>query len=241
MDHKTRALYNDALALYDKGKIKEAMEGFKKVLHLYPGYPDVLNALGLAYSLIGNLDEAINCFKKATEINPEYIEAYVNMAITYNEQCQFDAAIKVFEQAASLETKEKGFSPQLRIKLANTYAQLGDTYSELQDYPRAQVEYEKAVEISPSFLDIRLKLAKTYYQLSDYPKSEKVLMGILDRNKNYLEAKIMLGQCYYQQHNYEDASREWEEALRIEPMNIKARSYLNMLKERRAKNDQKTD
>lgn len=232
MDHKTRALYNDMLALYEKGKAKEAIEGFKKVLHLYPGYPDVLNALGLAYSLVGNLDEAINCFKKATEINPDYIEAYVNMAIIYNEQCQFDAAIKVFEQAANLETKDKGFSPQLRIKLANTYAQLGDIYFELQEYKKAQVEYEKAVDISPSFLDIRLKLAKTYYQLTEYNKAEKVLLGILERNKNYLEAKTMLGQCYYQQDRYEDAGREWEEALRIEPLNIKARSYLNMLKEK---------
>lgn len=65
--------------------------------------------------------------------------------------------------------------------------------------------------------------------------AEKALREILERNKKYLEAKTLLGQCYYQQHNYGEAKREWEEALKIEPTNIKARSYLNMLKEKENK------
>ena len=86
MDQDTRKLYTDALALYEKGQIKQAIEKLETVIHQYPNYPDVHNALGLAYSIAGNYDDAILSFKKATQLNPSYIEAYVNMAIIQNEQ-----------------------------------------------------------------------------------------------------------------------------------------------------------
>lgn len=232
MDQETRRLYNDALRLYEEGKIKESIEVLKQVVSIYPEYPDVHNALGLVYSLAGNHAEAMNCFKRATELNPEYIEAYVNLAIVYNEQCDFEDAIQAFEKAASLETKEKGFSPKLKAELANTYVQLGDTYFELQDYANAKDEYKKAASLAPTFLDIKLKLAKASLQLGKYGDVEKLILDILEQNKGYSEAKTTLGLCYYRQHRFADAKREWQEVLGMDPLNIKARSYLNMLKER---------
>ncbi|MEO0142607.1 MAG: tetratricopeptide repeat protein [candidate division WOR-3 bacterium] len=233
MDQVVAKIYNQALQDYEKGLIKESIEGLKKVVAAYPDYPDVHNALGLAYSLAGNFKAAIESFKRATELNPEYIEAYVNMAIIFNEQCQFEEAIKSFQKAAELETKEKGFSPQLKAKLANTYMQLGDTYYELQEYKKAKEEYLRAIDVSPGFLDIKLKLAKTYNQLGEFADAEHILKDILARNKKYLEARVLLGLVFYQQHKFDEARREWEEVTKIDPMNIKAKAYLNMLKERK--------
>ena len=189
---------------YEEGKIKESIEVLKQVVGIYPQYPDVHNALGLVYSLAGNRVEAIDCFKKATELNPDYIEAYVNLAIVYNEQCEFEEAIKSFETAASLETKEKGFSPKLKAELAHSYSQLGDTYYELQDYEKAREEYEKAASLAPTFLDVKLKLAKTNLQLGRYQDAEKLIFAILEININYLEAKSTLGLCYYRQQRFAD-------------------------------------
>jgi tetratricopeptide (TPR) repeat protein len=206
MDSASKKMYAEALELYDKGKVKEALEGLKKVAGQYASYPDVHNALGLAYSYLGNNQMAIASFQKAVELNPNYIEAYVNLAIVYNDQCQYDAAIKSFEHAANLETKDKGLSPQIKAKLANTYVQLGDTYYELQEFQKAREEYERAAKISPAFLDIKLKLAKTYTQLDDFKKAESILHEILDRNRKYLDARTLLGLCFYQRQKYADAT-----------------------------------
>lgn len=232
MDQDTRKLYTDALALYEKGQIKQAIEKLETVIIQYPDYPDVHNALGLAYSIAGNYEDAILSFRKATQLNPSYIEAYVNMAIIQNEQCKFEDAKESFEKAASLETKEKGLSPQLKAKLATTYSQLGDIYYELQEYPKAKDEYKRAIDVSATFLDIRLKLAKTHIQLSEYGEAEKLLRDILAQNQGYSEAKVVLGLCYYQQRRYEEAQQQWQETLEIDAANIKAKSYLNMLKEK---------
>jgi FimV-like protein len=232
MDQETKRLYADALRLYEEGKIKESIEVLKQVVGMYPDYPDVHNALGLVYSLAGNHAEAIEYFKKATELNPSYIEAYVNLAIVYNERCEFEEAIRAFETAARLETMEKGFSPKLKAELAHSYAQLGDTYYELQDYSNARDEYEKAAGLAPTFLDIKLKLAKAYVQLGEYDSAERLIRDILDENTGYMEAKTTLGLCYYRQHKFAEAKNEWQEVLSKDPMNIKARSYLNMLKEK---------
>jgi len=232
MDQDTRKLYTDALALYEKGQIKQAIEKLETVIRQYPNYPDVHNALGLAYSIAGNYDDAILSFKKATQLNPSYIEAYVNMAIIQNEQCKFEDAKESFEKAANLETKEKGLSPQLKAKLATTYSQLGDIYYELQEYAKAKDEYKRAIDVSSTFLDIRLKLAKTHIQLAGYGDAEKLLRDILAQNQGYSEAKVVLGLCYYQQKRYGEAQQQWQETLEMDAANIKAKSYLNMLKEK---------
>lgn len=232
MDQDTQKLYSEALELYERGEIKLSIEKLKRVATIYPNYPDVHNALGLAYSLAGNHEDAVNSFKKATELNPEYIEAYVNMAIIQNEQCKFEDAKQSFEKAAHLETKEKGLSPQLKAKLAATYSQLGDLYYELQEFKKAKDEYCRAIEVSTSFPDIKLKLAKAHLQLSEYEDAERSLRDILQQNQNYLDAKTTLGLCYYQQKRYSDAQREWSEVLAVDPVNIKAKAYLNMLKEK---------
>jgi cytochrome c-type biogenesis protein CcmH/NrfG len=103
----------------------------------------------------------------------------------------------------------------------------------LQEYKKARDEYERAAEVSPSFLDVKLKLARTYNQLAEYGKAEKLLMEILVRNKKYLEARVLLGLCFYQEHRYDDARKEWEEVLKVDPSDIKAKSYLSMLKEKK--------
>jgi tetratricopeptide (TPR) repeat protein len=231
MDQETQRLYTEALELYERGEIKSSIERLRTVASIYPNYPDVHNALGLAYSIAGDHEEAVNSFKKATELNPDYIEAYVNMAIIQNEQCKFEDAKESYETAARLETKDKGLSPQLKAKLAATYSQLGDLYYELQEYEKAKDEYRRAIEVSTSFPDIKLKLAKAHIQLLEYDDAERSLRDILQQNHNYLEAKTTLGLCYYQQKRYSDAQRQWREVLSVDPVNTKAKAYLNMLKE----------
>jgi len=232
MDSGMKKLYQEALELYDQGKVKESIKKLNEVIQAHPDYPDVHNALGLAYSLAENREEAINSFKRAIELNPEYIEAYVHLAIIQNELCHFEEAKKAFEKAASLETKDKGLSPQLKAKLATTYSQLGDIYYELQEYTKAKDEYKRAIDVSSTFLDIRLKLAKTYIQLSGYADAEKLLRDILAQNQGYSEAKVVLGLCFYQQKRYGEAQQQWQETLEMDAANIKAKSYLNMLKEK---------
>jgi Tfp pilus assembly protein PilF len=77
-----------------------------------------------------------------------------------------------------------------------------------------------------------LKLAKAYLQLGVYEDAETLIHDILDVNAEYMEAKTTLGLCYYRQHKFGDAKKEWQEVLSKDPLNIKARSYLNMLKEK---------
>ncbi|KPK72169.1 hypothetical protein AMJ87_05500 [candidate division WOR_3 bacterium SM23_60] len=232
MDKATRKVYDNALELYNTGEIKQSIEKLTQVISAYPDYPDVHHALGCAFSLADNYDEAINSFKRAIELNPNYIEAYVDMAIVQNELCKFEDAKQSFERAAVLETKDRGLSPQLKAKLANIYTQLGDTYYELQEYEKAKDEYRRGTDMGSSFLDIKLKLAKTHLQLSEYEETERILFEVLEHNQNYFEARTTLGLCYYRQQKFLAAQKQWQEVLEADPGNIKAKSYLNMLKEK---------
>ncbi|HIE05713.1 MAG TPA: tetratricopeptide repeat protein [bacterium (Candidatus Stahlbacteria)] len=229
MDLQTKRIYERGLAFYEKGEIAKALSDLESVAMRYPKYADVHNALGLTYSMSGRYGKAVQSFKKAVEINPEYIEAYINLAISLNELSRFEEAIQAFETAAKLETKEKGPSPKLRAEIANTYARLGDTYCELQEYRKARNEYRRALKTCPEYLDVKTKLAHTYIATKNYKRAVAILKEVVEANSEYIEAYIILGLAHYQLGNNDEAKEAWDKVLAIDHENPKARAYLTMM------------
>jgi tetratricopeptide (TPR) repeat protein len=64
-------IYNLALALYQQGKLEEAIQNYKKAIEINPKYDRAYYNLALALYQQGKLEEAIQNYKKAIEINPK--------------------------------------------------------------------------------------------------------------------------------------------------------------------------
>lgn len=229
MDLQTKRIYERGLDLYEKGEIAKAISDLESVAKRYPEYADVHNGLGLAYSMVGRYKKAVHSFRKAVEINPEYIEAFINLAISLNEISRFEEAIVAFETAAKLETKEKGPSPKLKAEIANTYARLGDTYYELQEYRKARNEYRRALKTCPEYLDVKTKLAQTYIATKNYKRAVTTLKEVVKTNQDYLDALILLGLALYRLGETSQAKKAWQKALKRDPDNPKTRAYLTMM------------
>ena len=71
--------YNLAIALLEKGQIKDSITEFRKVIALEPEFAEAHNNLGIALSLNGEFDEAIASFEEALKINPDFVEAKNNL------------------------------------------------------------------------------------------------------------------------------------------------------------------
>ncbi len=67
--------------------IKNYINKTKDLLKTYPGYADLQNELGIAYSIMGKFmrDRAIDHFNKATEINPRFKKAIRNAKLSEND------------------------------------------------------------------------------------------------------------------------------------------------------------
>ena len=88
--------------LYNKGRIKEALEHYQKAIQLDPNYAEAQNNLGAALAAEGRLDEAIENYHKAIQIRPNFAYALNNLGMALAARGQFDEAIVNYRKAIQI-------------------------------------------------------------------------------------------------------------------------------------------
>ncbi|HHL39037.1 MAG TPA: tetratricopeptide repeat protein [Deltaproteobacteria bacterium] len=227
--------YETGKAAFKERDYDKALSCLERVVKLKPTFADVFNMLGLIYYDRKRYDEAESAFLNALELNPEYIEASLNLSILYNERGQFDKGGDVYERARAARAAagdagaEPYLDPNVKGKLANMHAAIGDVYSDLGHYEKAVDEYRKALELRPGFVDIKTNLAAAYRSLKDYSRAVRELEEALDMVPGYVSAMVQLGLTFYCMGLHDRAKQMWVEALKINPGERLARMYLNHL------------
>ncbi|MCP3689820.1 MAG: tetratricopeptide repeat protein, partial [Gammaproteobacteria bacterium] len=79
------------------GRLEEAVDAFKKVTVLNPGYANGHNNLGIALKEQNKLEEAITAYQKALTHKPDYAEAYLNMSLAELLLGNFDKGFELYE------------------------------------------------------------------------------------------------------------------------------------------------
>lgn len=208
-------------------EVAEAVRAFSDVIAEYPGFADVRNKAGLSLALVGRLEEALEHFDAALEINPEYAEAHLNRAIVLNDLERFDEAREAFFKAAEADGKWGGQLPsEIGTRIALTHARLGDLYVDAGQPDRAVQEFEEALHVRPTFVDIRGRLAEALLEAGEVPRARGELEEILGANPDFVSARIRYGVVLQRLGDLEGAIREWTEAERRDPSDHRARAYL---------------
>ena len=76
--------------------IKAYIERIETLLAVNPGYADLQNELGMAYTIMGKImsDKAMDHFKLALDINPRFRKALKNLKLSENELRGFDVLLE---------------------------------------------------------------------------------------------------------------------------------------------------
>ncbi len=202
----------------------------------HPGFPDLHNQLGIALSMAGDLEGAGQEFRKAVELNPGYVEAHLNLAVTLSEIGRYGEAQAEFHRAAELEygvgpdQAKRDIPKSFRSKLAHKHAEVGDLYREVSRYAEAVREYECALRVNNSFLDIRLKLGKAYLEMKLKEEAISEFRRILEVNPKFLEARAALGFALYCLGEQVQAEEEWRTCLEQDPGNAQVKHYLALVR-----------
>lgn len=86
-------LYNfKGVALYQLGKIDQAINCFVKSIKLNSNFHESFNNIANCYQTQNRTNEAIKNFKKSIDIKPSFFEGYYNLANCYKQTCQFNLA-----------------------------------------------------------------------------------------------------------------------------------------------------
>lgn len=196
-------------------------------------FADVYNMLGVIYHDQGQFSKAQSSFEQALRINPSYTEASLNLAVTYNDLGRYADAKEIYRRALSTSAEPgQELDPFVKGKVSNMYADIGDVYASSGAFKAAVAEYERALIMRPTFMDIRLKLANAYRDLGDKLEAIRQLRMILEQNPDHQNARINLGIALFSNGEPEAALGELEAVLKVDPKHPRASLYSNMIRDR---------
>jgi tetratricopeptide (TPR) repeat protein len=227
LKHLTVAEIDD---LIGHGQVDEAEEALISIYRNNPDFADICNRLGQIYYQKGEYTRAREFLDKAVRLNPDYTEASLNLAVTLNELKQYGRAKEVIEQAQFRATRKRTpLEPFIAGKLANKHKDIGDIYRELGMLTESVAEYRKALNVSPGFPDIQVKLAVTLRETGMTEEALELLIRATEHRPDYLDARIQLGITYFSRGFLDRAKEQWGLVLKTDSSHTKALMYMSFL------------
>jgi len=147
------------LACYyqERGRHKEAIEEFKKVISIDPYNIKAYNGMGVSYDLMGDFPRAMESYQKALDLNPNVSFVQNNLGYSYILQGNLDEAITAFQKAVALNDQE-----------SRVHNNLGLAYAMKDQYDLAMTEFKIAGDEDKAYFNI----AQLYYRKGLYEEAK---------------------------------------------------------------------
>ena len=236
MDEAIRERLLLGKSFFARRQYGQAERYLSEVIEQNPSFADVYNMLGVIYHDGGQFSRAERAFRAALKLNPGYTEAALNLAVLLNDLGKYDEAREHYQGAlANQKTRSDALDPMVGGKIANLYADLGDAWAAAGRLERALAEYDRAIDLCPTFVDIRLKRASVLRELSRLPESLAELEAILRQSPSYLPARVQFGVTLQVAGQLDEAQKAFEQVLAVSPGHRSAELYLRLIQESRDK------
>ncbi|MEK7704367.1 MAG: tetratricopeptide repeat protein [Myxococcota bacterium] len=221
---------------YKAGDYDAAETLLTAVVDTHDRFADVRNILGVIAHQKGLGAKAQRHFERALELNPHYTEAALNLSIVYNEVGRYGDAREVYAKATRGHgphetTALEQLDLQVRGKVANLHAELGDTYRAIGQTERAAEQYVSALQFRPDFVDVRLKRAASLREIGRVSAAVDDLVMLRNERPGDIRVHLELGLCLWTSGHHAKARKEWEAALALEPDNARAKFYVAAARE----------
>ncbi len=139
---EAQALFQQAYQHQMRGELDEAVELYKRSIHIYPT-AEGHTFLGWTYSFQGRLEDAIQECLRAIEVDPTFGNPYNDIGAYLVEKDRLDEAISWFERALRAPRYESYCFPHFN---------LGRVYERKHMYARALDHYRRALAENPQHL-----------------------------------------------------------------------------------------
>lgn len=193
-------------------------------------FADVYHLLGVSLSLLGQPERSLGEFAKALELNPRYLEALIHQGLVLNELGREGEADQSFRHAAaSVAPSSTGLPAHVAARLANLHSELADAYAEAGAADRAIEQYQRALDLGPSFHDLRYRMARLLLESSRPLEARDALEQVLEARPNFVDAEAALGLAHYLSGDAIGARQVWKRCLERRPENARVEAYLAML------------
>jgi tetratricopeptide (TPR) repeat protein len=228
MDDHTQQLLLLGREHFQRGEYDKAEYLLRQVSTQTDRYADVHHMLGVIAHTNGEFARAECHLEKAIQLNPNYTEAQLSLMVTYNELGKYEAARRIYVQLHS-RSYQQPLDPFVIGKLSNMHAELAQAYQDAGMLNQAVNELQKAIQLSPEFTDLRIRLGLLYRDMGELRLAREQLETARDKNPNYAYGRLSLGTLLLGEGQHEAARQEFEQVLRLEPSHKSAQMYLRFI------------
>src|SRR4051812_8131286 len=176
---------------YNANEYERAEPFLAEAASARPSFPDLYNMLGVIYHAQGRFSDAEEAFENALRLNPRYTDAALNLSVTYNDRGKYDRAREIYSRVVTASAAQPdALDPFARGKLANMHADLGAAYAGLARFDEAVREYTKALDLCPTFADLRVRLGNVYRDMGIHHAAIAELEHAKRLRPDYLPARV---------------------------------------------------
>lgn len=169
----------DADALYNKGKYKDAIEEYKKVLDKNPEMIQVYERIGLSYYKMKDLDNAVKSFQELLRKVPDSKNALFNLSAIYVEKDDLEEAMKYFKMIDEASISD----PDLFYNFG------------LLSFKKGQIDeainfFEKCILRDENYYEAHYQLGLAYANKGDIEKTKLYLQKVIEMKPDSEEAAL---------------------------------------------------
>jgi len=233
-----QALFSQAIALHQKGQLKEAQVIYEEILRSNPKYVDALHLLGVLSSQLTNHQLAADLIGKAIAISPNNAAFYSNRGIALHQLSQFDAAVASYAHAIRIKPDyaeayyNRGLAlyeltqfkaavasyyvvTSLNPQHAGAFANCGNALQELEEFEAAVTSYNKAICITPDVAAIYFSRGNAHKELKQFGQAVDSYVQAIKLNQYDAASHYNLGLTLQVLDKYEAAVSSYNKAISI--------------------------
>jgi serine/threonine protein kinase/Flp pilus assembly protein TadD len=233
------ALNNLGNALFQKGRLDEALTQFRAASRCKKDFPVAHFNLGTALSLKGHLDEAIAEHGEAIRLKNDFAEAHDGLGSVLRKKGRLDEAIAEHREAIRLQKdfaqahynlgnvlRDKGqldeaiaeYLEAIRLKKDddNAYTELGALLlDDMRDFDGAIIEFQTAIRLDKDNARAHCGLGIALMAKGELEDAIAEYREAIRLKKDYAEAHYSLGNALRGMDRLDEAIGEWRAAIRV--------------------------
>ncbi len=193
------------------GDSDKAIDLYGRVAETSPIYRVAQLQLGLNLADMERRDEAIVHLKRVLDSDPKDMRGYLAIGGVYSADKKFAEAAEIYERAVALI----GEGTQADW---NVFYQRGIAYERLKEWPKAEPNFLRALELYPDHPQVLNYLGYSWVDMNiKLEEGLELIQKAVDLRPSDGYIVDSLGWAYYRLGRYDDAVRELERAVGLMP------------------------
>lgn len=211
------AWINRGIALGKLGRFGEAIESYDRALVLQPRLSQALENRGAALLSLGRFEEALASYDKVLAIEPGNAAIWNDHGVILRALAQFERALEDFDRALALQSN---FIDALRNR--------GHVLRQLRRFDQSLASYDRAIALDP---DNAMTWNERGTLLGEMDRLEEALASYdksIALKPDCIDALINRGTLQWSKvgRHYDNATKDLEHALALEPLHAYTRGEL---------------